>query len=64
MSGPDSENEDSNFNLNIFHGNVKNGSLDECISIGKDFVQYVIDALNNCFPDVTFFNTIKLFNPS
>ena len=64
VSGLDSENEDSDFNLNMFHGNVENGSLDECITIGKDFVQHVIDALNNRFPDVTFFNAVKLFNPS
>ena len=64
VSGLDSENEDSDFNLNMFNGNVENGSLDECITIGKDFVQHVIDALNNRFPDVTFFNAIKLFNPS
>ena len=64
VSGLDSENEDSDFNLNMFHGNVENGSLDECIGIGKDFVQHVIDAFNNRFPDVTFFNVVKLFNPS
>ena len=28
VSGLDSENEDSDFNLNMFHVNVENGSLD------------------------------------
>ena len=64
MSGLYSENEDNDSNLNMFNGNVENGSLDECIRSGKDFVQHVIDDLNNRFPDVTFFNAIKLFNPS
>ena len=40
MSGSNSD-----FNFNMFHGNVENASLDECISIGKAFVQYVIVAL-------------------
>ena len=31
----------------MFHDNVENVSLDECISIGKAFVQHVIGALNN-----------------
>ena len=51
----------SGFNLNIFHGNVENGSL---VRIGKAFVQHVIDALNKSFSNVTFFNNDKLFNPS
>ena len=42
MNGSNSENEDSDFNLIMFHDNMENGSLDECISIGKDFVQHVL----------------------
>ena len=47
ISGSDTENEDSDFNSNMFHGNVDKDSFDECISIAKAFVQHVIDALNN-----------------
>ena len=45
MGRPNSENEDNDSNLNMFNGNVENGSLDECISIGNAFVQHIIDAL-------------------
>ncbi|KAH7351519.1 hypothetical protein KP509_19G001100 [Ceratopteris richardii] len=39
------------------------GDLDSCIEMAKSFVQKVIDAINQRFPDIYFFNACKLFSP-
>ena len=39
------------------------GSLEDCITLGRLYVQNVIDSLNDRFPDLPIFNAAKLFNP-
>ncbi|KAH7285942.1 hypothetical protein KP509_33G052100 [Ceratopteris richardii] len=39
------------------------GDLDSCIEMAKSFVQKVIDAINQRFSDIYFFNACKLFSP-
>lgn len=39
------------------------GSLEECKLIAAEYVQHVIDALNDRFPDLPIFNAAKLFSP-
>ena len=39
------------------------GSLEDCITLGRLYVQNVIDSLNDCFPDLSIFNAARLFSP-
>ena len=39
------------------------GSIEECRIIGVEYVQRVVDALNERFPDIGVFNACKLFSP-
>ena len=39
------------------------GSIKECRIIGAEYVQHVVDALNERFPDIGVFNACKLFSP-
>jgi hypothetical protein len=40
------------------------GTIEECKFIGAEYVQRVVDALNNKFPDLGIFNACKLFSPN
>ncbi|KAG0618977.1 hypothetical protein M758_4G106200, partial [Ceratodon purpureus] len=40
------------------------GTIEECRLIGAEYVQRVVDALNNRFPDLGIFNACKLFSPN
>src|ERR1700738_4005700 len=40
------------------------GTIEECKFIGAKYVQRVVDALNNKFPDLGIFNACKLFSPN
>lgn len=53
----------ANIDLNVLLENAT-GSLVECICIGQTFIQDTIDGLNNKFPDLGIFISVKLFNPS
>ena len=39
-------------------------TIEECKFIGAKYVQRVVDALNNKFPDLGIFNACKLFSPN
>ena len=39
------------------------GYVEECRIIGVEYVQRVVDALNERFPDIGIFNACKLFSP-
>ena len=39
------------------------GTLEDCIHLGKAFVQKLIDCLNDRFIDLPTFNAAKLFSP-
>ncbi|XP_024535893.1 uncharacterized protein LOC9637723 [Selaginella moellendorffii] len=39
------------------------GSVADCVIKGQAYVQATVNTLNTCFPDVTFFNSFKLFRP-
>ena len=39
------------------------GSLEDCITLGRLYVQKVIDSLNDRFPDLPVFNVARLFSP-
>jgi len=41
----------------------RSGTLDDCITLGKDFVMKVIDSLNARFTDLPIFNAAKFFSP-
>ena len=38
-------------------------SIEECRIIGAEYVQRMVDALNERFPDIGVFNACKLFSP-
>jgi hypothetical protein len=40
------------------------GTIEEYKLIGAKYVQRVVDALNNMFPDLGIFNACKLFSPN
>ena len=44
-------------------GACRVGSIEECRIIGVEYVQQVVDALNERFPDIGIFNACKLFSP-
>jgi len=39
------------------------GSLEACIMLGRQYVQKIIDSLNDRFPDLSIFNAARLFSP-
>ena len=39
------------------------GSLEDCITLGRLYVQKVIDSLNDRFPDLPIFNAARFFSP-
>jgi hypothetical protein len=39
------------------------GTMNDCVHLGKVFVQKLIDCLNDRFTDLTVFNAAKLFSP-
>ena len=39
------------------------GTMNDCVHLGKVFVQKLIDCLNDRFTDLTVFNAAKLFIP-
>jgi hypothetical protein len=40
------------------------GTIEECKFIGAEYVQRVVDALNNMFSNLGIFNACKLFSPN
>ena len=40
------------------------GTIEECKFIGVEYVQRVVDALNNRFPDLGIFDACKFFSPN
>ncbi|MCO5582460.1 hypothetical protein L7F22_036356 [Adiantum nelumboides] len=60
----DVENEDANnLDLNVLpeESAKENGSLEECISMAKSYVQNILDGLNRRFEDLPIFNAFKIF---
>jgi hypothetical protein len=49
----------------MHHGRIfdKNDSLEECMSKGVDYVQIIIDSLNEKFRNLLMFHSFKLFSP-
>ena len=39
------------------------GSVEYCIDLGKEFIQKLIDYLNDMFTDLPIFNATKFFSP-
>lgn len=39
------------------------GSLEECKALGAEYVQKVVDSLNDRFPDLFVFNAARLISP-
>jgi hypothetical protein len=39
------------------------GSLEQCMMLGAQYVQKIIDSFNDHFPDLSIFNTASLFRP-
>ncbi|MCO5547301.1 hypothetical protein L7F22_000749, partial [Adiantum nelumboides] len=63
----DVENEDANnLDLNVLpeESAKENGSLEECISMARSYVQNILDGLNRRFEDLSIFNAFKIFCPS
>jgi hypothetical protein len=42
----------------------RHGTIEECKLIGAEYVQRVVDALNNRFLDLGIFNACKFFSPN
>jgi hypothetical protein len=51
--------------LPMHHGRIfdKNDSLEECMSMGVDYVQVVVDSFNERFCNLFVFHSSKLFSP-
>ena len=39
------------------------GSMEDCIGLGKEFIQKLIDYLNDMFTDLPIFNAANFFSP-
>ncbi|KAH7277645.1 hypothetical protein KP509_39G060800 [Ceratopteris richardii] len=42
----------------------KNGCFEECVCMGKIYVQNILNALNQRYEDISVFNALKIFSPS
>ncbi len=49
----------------MHHGRIidKNDSQEECMNMGSNYVQVVVNNFNEKFPNLPMYNAHKLFNP-
>ncbi len=49
----------------MHHGRIidKSDSLEECMNMGSNYVQVVVNNFNEKFPNLPMYNAYKLFNP-
>jgi hypothetical protein len=49
----------------MHHGRIidKNDSQVECMNMGSNYVQVVVNNFNEFFPNLPMYNAYKLFNP-
>jgi hypothetical protein len=49
----------------MHHGRIfdKNDNLEECMSMGVDYVQVIVDSFNERFRNFFVFHSSKLFSP-